>query len=67
MSNTEVLILKELLSAQDDFVSGNRLAESLGISRVAIWSHMEKLRSQGFDFEANHSPTRWVRRTTPLL
>jgi len=51
MSNTEVLILKELLSAQDDFVSGNRLAESLGISRVAIWSHMEKLRSQGFDFE----------------
>lgn len=55
MSNTEVLIIKELLAAQDDFVSGNRLAESLGISRVAIWSHMEKLRSQGFDFEAVRS------------
>jgi BirA family biotin operon repressor/biotin-[acetyl-CoA-carboxylase] ligase len=55
MSSTEVLILKELLSAQGDFVSGSRLAESLGISRVAIWSHMEKLRSQGFDFEAIRS------------
>lgn len=55
MSNAEVLILKELLSAQGDFVSGNRLADSLGISRVAIWSHMEKLRAQGFDFEAIRS------------
>ncbi|OUW18688.1 MAG: biotin--[acetyl-CoA-carboxylase] ligase [Opitutales bacterium TMED158] len=51
----DVLILKELLSAQDDYVSGSRLAETLGISRVAIWSHMEKLRTQGFDFEAIRS------------
>ena len=55
MSSTEVLILKELLSAKGDFVSGSRIAESLGISRVAIWSHMEKLRSQGFNFEAIRS------------
>ena len=51
----DVLILKELLSAQGDYVSGARLAEALGISRVAIWSHMEKLRAQGFDFEAIRS------------
>lgn len=55
MLSKEVLILRELLESGDDFVSGSRLAESLGISRVSIWSHMEKLRSQGFDFEAVRS------------
>ena len=67
MSSTEVLILKELLSAKGDFVSGSRLAESLGISRVAIWSHMEKLRSQGFNFEAIRSKGyRLTQKTLPL-
>ncbi len=55
MPTKEVIILKELLSARGDFVSGSLLAESLGISRVAIWAHMEKLRAQGFDFEAVRS------------
>lgn len=55
MVNKEVLILREFMGARDDFVSGNHLAECLGISRVAIWSHMEKLRGQGFDFEAVRS------------
>lgn len=55
MLTKEVMILRELLDGNDDFVSGNRIAERLGISRVAIWSHMEKLRSQGFDFEAVRS------------
>ncbi len=55
MLTKEVLILRELLDGKDRFVSGNHIAERLGISRVAIWSHMEKLRSQGFDFEAVRS------------
>ena len=48
----EYSILKALLDAPDAFVSGSLLAEQLGISRPAIWGKLEKLRGQGFDFEA---------------
>lgn len=52
MSNIEVVILRELVAREPGFVSGAALAARLGISRVAIWQHMEKLRTQGFAFEA---------------
>jgi BirA family biotin operon repressor/biotin-[acetyl-CoA-carboxylase] ligase len=45
-------ILKALLDAPDEFVSGSWLAEQLGISRPAIHGKLEKLREQGFEFEA---------------
>lgn len=48
----ETVILAELIAAEPDFVSGSALAKKLGISRVAIWQYMEKLREQGFAFEA---------------
>lgn len=51
----ESLILGQLLAASDDFASGSLLADRLGISRVAVWTHMEKLREQGFEFEAVRS------------
>lgn len=46
------MILNELLAAGDGFVSGTVLAERMGVSRVAVWTHMEKLRAEGFAFEA---------------
>jgi len=49
---TESLILRELLAAGDGWVSGGAIAHKLGVSRVSIWHQMEKLRSQGFAFEA---------------
>ncbi|MDA0347995.1 MAG: biotin--[acetyl-CoA-carboxylase] ligase [Verrucomicrobia bacterium] len=55
MSHTDtssITILKALLNAKDGFVSGNKLAEQLGVSRVSVWGRMEQLRSQGFEFEA---------------
>lgn len=48
----ETVILAELIAAEPEFVSGSDLARKLGISRVAIWQYMEKLREQGFAFEA---------------
>ncbi|GAB1489844.1 biotin--[acetyl-CoA-carboxylase] ligase [Opitutaceae bacterium] len=48
----EVTILRALLEAGDGFISGNLLAKELAMSRVAVWQHMEKLREQGFAFEA---------------
>ncbi len=55
MSDTNVLIIREFLAADGDFVSGSELAELIGVSRVSVWSYMEKLKTQGFDFEAVRS------------
>jgi BirA family biotin operon repressor/biotin-[acetyl-CoA-carboxylase] ligase len=51
-SGDEYVILKALLDAPDTFVSGSLMAEQLGISRPAIHGKLEKLREQGFEFEA---------------
>jgi BirA family biotin operon repressor/biotin-[acetyl-CoA-carboxylase] ligase len=50
--SSELIILRELLACETGFVSGSALASKLGVSRVAVWQHMEKLRSQGFGFQA---------------
>ena len=55
MNSPETLILRELLAHDQAFVSGTALAAKAGMSRVAIWQHMEKLRLQGFEFEAVRS------------
>ena len=55
MSAPEIVILRELLDHEGGFVSGNGLARRLGMSRVAVWMHMGKLREQGFIFEAVRS------------
>ncbi|GAB5561331.1 MAG: biotin--[acetyl-CoA-carboxylase] ligase [Synoicihabitans sp.] len=66
-SRPHLIIIRSLLDAGDGFVSGSTLAEKLGISRVAIWQHMEKLRERGFQFEAVRSRGyRLVRRPTHL-
>ncbi len=54
-AHTDLTIVRTLLDAGNDFVSGSALADTLGMSRVAIWQHMEKLREQGFTFEAIRS------------
>src|SRR5688572_14630418 len=55
MLTAEHVILRELLARDPNWVSGSALATKLGVSRVAVWQHMEKLRSAGFTFEAQRS------------
>jgi len=55
MSQTEVVILRELLAGEPQPVSGQKLARLLGFSRVAIWSQLQKLETLGFKFEAIRS------------
>ena len=55
MSQTEVIILRELLAGEPQPVSGQKLASLLGFSRVAIWSQLQKLEKLGFKFEAIRS------------
>lgn len=55
MPTVDHVILRELLSREPDWVSGSALARRLGVSRVAIWQHMERLRAGGFIFEAQRA------------
>lgn len=48
---TDAKILSAL-RANPDGVSGAYLADQLGISRAAIWAHIEELRGLGYDIEA---------------
>ena len=48
---SELTILRAFLAAGDGWVSGAKLAEELGVSRVAVWHQLEKLRADGFAFE----------------
>jgi BirA family biotin operon repressor/biotin-[acetyl-CoA-carboxylase] ligase len=48
----ETSILRALLADRAAFVSGETLADKLGITRVAVWQHLQKLRAEGFDIEA---------------
>src|SRR5208283_4956905 len=40
------------LRANADGVSGAEIAEQLGVTRAAIWGHIEELRQLGYDIEA---------------
>lgn len=42
----------EILLSAEDFVSGETIAEKLGISRTAVWKMISELRSDGLDIEA---------------
>ncbi len=55
MPTSEHLILRELVAREPKWVSGSALAAKLGVSRVAVWQHMEKLRAAGFEFEAQRA------------
>jgi BirA family transcriptional regulator, biotin operon repressor / biotin---[acetyl-CoA-carboxylase] ligase len=55
MPTAEHVILRELVARDPNWVSGTALASKLGISRVAVWQHMEKLRAAGFTFTAQRS------------
>ncbi|WP_225409609.1 biotin--[acetyl-CoA-carboxylase] ligase [Stigmatella hybrida] len=66
----EELILGFLLEGGEDFTSGEALSSKLGLSRTAVWKHVEGLRGKGYRIEA--IPARGYRlvevpdRLTPL-
>ncbi|MBC7075503.1 MAG: biotin--[acetyl-CoA-carboxylase] ligase [Syntrophomonadaceae bacterium] len=43
------LILAELWKRRGQFISGSKLAASMGISRVAVWKHIKALKEYGYD------------------
>ncbi len=51
----EAVILRALLENESGYVSGGELAKTLGVTRVAVWQQMEKLRAHGFAFKARRA------------
>lgn len=45
-------IIRALLQSPKGFVTGSAMARELSVSRVAIWGVMEKLREEGYEFDA---------------
>ncbi len=48
----EEAVLRLFFQEPDQAVSGESLAQSLGLSRTAIWNHIESLRQLGYSIEA---------------
>ncbi|KYC54446.1 MAG: putative biotin ligase [Candidatus Methanofastidiosum methylothiophilum] len=42
----------EILEKRSTFVSGEEISKELGISRAAIWKHIQKLRELGYEIES---------------
>ncbi|WP_242943795.1 biotin--[acetyl-CoA-carboxylase] ligase [Peptoclostridium litorale] len=45
-------VLKYLIRNKGSFVSGEKISESLGISRAAVWKHISSLRQDGFEIDS---------------
>ena len=55
----EELILSFLTEGGDEFISGAALSDKLGLSRTAVWKHVESLRKLGYRIDA--APARGYR------
>ncbi|MGM0921617.1 MAG: biotin--[acetyl-CoA-carboxylase] ligase [Bacillota bacterium] len=51
-SDLRTRLLQAFSEAEGEFLSGQKLSETLGCSRTAVWKHIEDLRSEGYVLEA---------------
>ena len=51
-AGSEEMVLAFLAEAADGFVSGEAISDKLGLSRAAVWKHVNALRGQGYRIEA---------------
>jgi BirA family biotin operon repressor/biotin-[acetyl-CoA-carboxylase] ligase len=51
-SESAELVLAFLAEAGDDVVSGEAISDKLGLTRAAVWKHVEALRGQGYRIDA---------------
>ncbi len=58
----EAEIIRLLKAGKDSYISGQALSAALGVSRTAVWKHIEKAREMGFSIEA--SPSKGYRLNT---
>lgn len=51
-TSNEEMILAFLAEGGDDYISGAALSDKLGLSRTAVWKHVESLRKMGYRIDA---------------
>ena len=51
-AGSEELVLAFLAEAGDEFVSGEAISDKLGLSRAAVWKHVNALRRHGYRIDA---------------
>jgi BirA family transcriptional regulator, biotin operon repressor / biotin---[acetyl-CoA-carboxylase] ligase len=51
-AQSEELVLGFLAESGDEFVSGEAISDKLGLTRAAVWKHVEALRAQGYRIDA---------------
>lgn len=59
-------ILELLRNAGDEYISGEEIASQLGVSRTAVWKHIQELREAGYDI-VSHSRSGYSLREAPDL
>jgi len=52
---TKESLIKLLQETPDTYISGSKIAESLGITRAAIWKCVRQLQDEGYDIDAVRS------------
>lgn len=60
-------IITLLKSHRPEFVSGEKLSSTLGLSRAAVWKNIKRLRSLGYKIESRHRSGYRLRQGTSLL
>src|SRR5690625_4505836 len=51
MSSTRNKLIEILSTKENEYVSGQQLSEILGVSRSAIWKHMNELKKDGYQID----------------
>jgi BirA family biotin operon repressor/biotin-[acetyl-CoA-carboxylase] ligase len=51
-TGSEELVLAFLAEAADEVLSGEAISDKLGLTRAAVWKHVEALRGQGYRIDA---------------
>ncbi|MBQ9009549.1 MAG: HTH domain-containing protein [Clostridia bacterium] len=61
--------MDEILTAllPGEIVSGEKMSESLGITRMAVWKKITALRERGFDIESVGRRSLWPRKISQTL
>lgn len=60
-------IVTLLKSHQSEFLSGEKLSKSLGLSRAAVWKNIKKLQSLGYKIESKQNSGYRLHQNTDLL
>lgn len=61
-------IIQAILNNKDEFISGEELSKNLGVSRAAVWKHINALKENGYKIESvNRKGYRLIEEPLDLL